>query len=198
MFHYNLLDNVWGWETQVNRPNIDITQISYNVFKERIEFKLEIAGEFQSNENIEYGIIFISTDASYNISWSAGNGSGLAIVLNESSYVIDSQPNITVSENELVGSFNRIGDTAPVGFYGYAIEYTDTEEWWTDYVPDMYFPYINDLEQTGGDDDISDDDSIDDSGDTTQDQSDNTSGFELFIFIISIMMCFVLIRRKRN
>ena len=96
VFHYNLLDNVWGWETQVNRPNIDITQISYNVFKERIEFKLEIAGEFQSNENIEYGIIFISTDASYNISWSAGNGSGLAIVLNESSYVIDNQPNITV------------------------------------------------------------------------------------------------------
>ena len=178
----------WSWSGNVgDKPNIDITEVSYSVNENKVTIMLEVKGTIQSSEKIFYYVFYNSTDTNYTLVWSNGHGYGWAV--KESSY--EQGNNITVSEGKISGEFTSQGDTSNVDLWGYAVEYTASEnqttnEWWGDWAPNEKFTYDTGIP---GDDETP--------GNDSSPPEKKTPGFEIVPVIAAVAIACILLRRRR-
>lgn len=151
----------WTWNSNLgtyswahsasNRPNIDITELSYSVRGQQVILTLKVAGTIGGDKTL-YAAFYNTTDATYYMTYANGTGSCIGISGNYTGF---STGNATASGNTITGTVNLVGTGDKSDFYGYAYEYTtfgDTSgEWWGDWAPQSGSPWYGMDTDDGGD-----------------------------------------------
>lgn len=202
VWHWANTGTAWSWGGNVgNKPNVDITEISYAVNDNKITLSLKVSGTIQTSDKVVYWVWYNSTDATYWLSYSNGTGNGFGMKkgeMNLTSYenFTTSTENITISGNTLSVVLNVLGDTSEVELWGWAAEYTNylsqtTNEWWGDWAPNSKLPFTP---GTGGNTDGNNTDGNTNDGNTT---GTKTPGFEVIPVIAAVGIAAILLRRRR-
>jgi len=187
IWHWAQSGTAWSWGGNVgNKPNIDITEVSYSANENKLTLTLEVKGTIQSSEKIFYYAYYNSTDTKYTLIWSNASGYGWAI--KEGSF--GQGQNLTVSEDKISVEFNVLGDTSKVDLWAYAVEYTTlgsqtTNEWWGDWAPNEKFTYDT---GTPGD-------NVNPGNDSSPPEK-KTPGFEVVAVIAAVAIALILVRRR--
>ena len=197
VYHWSQTGTAWSWSANIaNKPDIDITKISYTVDAGKITLKMEVAGSIQTSDKIGYYVWFNTTDAVYMLSYMNDTGTGFGWGTSGMNFT---QGNVTVSGNTLSAVLDALGDTTDVELWGWAAEYTvfgdTTAEWWGDWAPNSKFTGTDDTSGDTGDhtgDDTGGDENA--SGDTSQ---PSTPGFELIAVIAAVAVALILLKRRR-
>ena len=200
--HWEYTANNWGWSYDVgNKPNIDITELSYSVGVGKLTVTMKVDGAIQTSGNFLYMIMMNTSDATYWMSWSEGEGGGFASSVGEGEMKYDFNPEVDSSGGTLSFVFNETGsDYLSVEFWGYAAEYAEmgdvTSEWWGDWAPGEYSPFY------GGDDDDDsdsggDDDGDGDGGNDGSSGSSGTPGFEAIALLAAVVIALIILRRRK-
>ena len=214
IFHYSNVEGVVTVNPNDNKPNIDIDTISYAVNGDQLELTMTLVegGTFQDTGDYYYWVSYNSTDTFYYIYYGQSIDPFGAAMRTDDTLMFDYDPEITVSGNTLTGTFNVLGDTTNQKLWGYAHEYTvygdTTAEWWGDYAPGSYYPYLGLISDDTPDDDTPDgdpnnnDDTIgtddtDTGGNGGDNKKDDSPGFELLALIAAIGIALIILRRKK-
>jgi hypothetical protein len=194
VWHWANAGTTWSWVGNVgNKPNIDITEVSYKVNQDKITLSLKVSGAIQTSDKIFYWIFYNSTDTQYWLSYTNGSGSGFGIKGTDYMNITQTE-NVTISGGTLSVVLDVLGDTSKVELWGYAAEYTtigsETAEWWGDWAPNTKLPFTpgtggNTDNTTGGDNT---------SGNNT---GTKTPGFEVLPLIAAVGIAAILLRRRR-
>lgn len=176
----------YTWEKSVeNKPNIDITEISYEIDGNTLTLTLTVVGEIEDSENVGYWAYYNTTDATYYFAYT--NGVGYCMGMSSNSFV---QGEVTKSGNKITATVELIGSKEKVEAWGWAAQYTnmgDTKnEWWGDWVPQETPPGYEPTEENGEDT----------KDNQTEGGGKDTPGFELIAFSAAIAVAFAL--RKRH
>jgi hypothetical protein len=188
VWHWTQSGTAWSWSGNVgDKPNIDITEVSYTVNENKLTLTLEVKGTIQNSEKISYFVFYNSTDTQYFLSYTNGSGGGWGMKTGN----FTSGQNITVSEGKISVELNVLGDTSKVDLWGYAVEYTTlgsqtTNEWWGDWAPNQKFTY-----DTGTPGDIVT------PGNDSSPPEKKTPGFEVVPVIAAVAIALMLLRRRR-
>lgn len=194
--HWDLSEATWGWDYNIgNKPNIDITELSYSVSGGKLTFTIKVDGTIQTSGNSLYYIMMNTSDANYLATWSEGEGGGLATSLGDGEMKYDFDPEVEVSGGTLSFVFNETGsDYSSVEFWGYAAEYAEmgdtTAEWWGDWAPAEQSPFYG--KESGDDDDTAGDDD----GNGAPPKS-GTPGFEAVTVIAALGVAFIILKRRK-
>jgi hypothetical protein len=198
IWHWAQTGTSWSWQGNVgNKPNIDITEVSYTVNEDKITLSLKVSGTIQTSDKVGYYLWYNSTDSQYTLIYS--NGTGVAYGINGGDFMNSSYAqNVTVLGNTLSAVLNVVGDTSKVELWGYAVEYTTTamdqySEWWGDWAPNEKFTYDT---GTGGSSSSGGTNGTTPDNNGSSPQS-NTPGFEIILVIAAIAIALVLIRKRR-
>jgi hypothetical protein len=197
IWHWAQTGTSWSWQGNVgNKPNIDITEVSYTVNEDKITLSLKVSGTIQTSDKVGYYLWYNSTDSQYTLIYS--NGTGVAYGINGGDFMNSSYAqNVTVLGNTLSAVLNVVGDTSKVELWGYAVEYTNigdqTAEWWGDWAPNEKFTYDTGTGDSG---------STGDTNSTTPNNNgsapkSNTPGFEIILLTAAIAITLILIRKRR-
>ncbi len=199
IWHWTNTGTTWSWVGNIgNKPNIDIKEISYEVNGDKITLKMEVEGNIQTSDKVIYWVWFNSTDSSYWLSFTNGNGTGFG--MKKTGMNFTSSQNVIISEDTMSVVLDALGDTSNVDLWGYAAEYTTvgdtTSEWWGDWVPNDKFGY-----DTGDDGTVDTNgtvDGTDDGSDTGgSDSGTSTPGFELIFAVAAVAVALILLRKRR-
>lgn len=216
VYHWDYTGSAWGWDTNIgNKPNIDITELTYVVNGGQVTLSLKVAGTIENSEDISYTIWLNTTDSYYTAGWTNGEGYGMGMSTEEGSLDFDVEPEISTSGNTFVVTFDAVGTfTGIEEFWGFSQEFYDlsdelTGEYWADWAPESYSWYDeDDSDDTSvddnGDDDTGDDDTgSTDSGDTgNADENTNvpppsgTPGFEILALIAAFAAILLIIKKR--
>ncbi len=181
-----------------NRPNVDITQLSFNVKRNSITLSLTVAGGIQISEDVMYTAYINSTDTQY------------MMILNNNDYIMGVSVNrsfgireyanesVAVSGDTLSAVFNLRGNTSMVTTFGLAQERAlnqsvPTGDLWIDnakyaYTPNSTDTDVNTTNNTGGNNT---------DGNTGTLPGRKTPGFELIPVIVAVTIAAILFRRRR-
>jgi len=190
VLHWRHTGSLWGWQAGIaDKQDIDITGISHSISNNQVVLTLTVDGTIQSSETIAYWLYFNTTDSMYWMSWSNGEGAGMATMLAGGSGSFDMDPEITASGNTLTGVFDMIGNTTTQDAWAQAYEVTEVgnqfqAEWWGDWAPNSKF--------TG---------EVDSGEDTTPDgggSNTGTPGFELVLVISALVIAILYTQRKKR
>ncbi len=195
IWHWAQTGTSWSWQGNVgNKPNIDITEVSYTVNEDKITLSLKVSGTIQTSDKIVYWVYYNSTDTQYWISYTNGTGGGFGM----KGMNITSADNVTISGDTLSVVLDVLGDTSMIELWGYAVEYTTTamdqySEWWGDWAPNEKFTYDTGTGDSG---------STGDTNSTTPNNNgsapkSNTPGFEIILLTAAIAITLILIRKRR-
>jgi len=198
VFHWNYYDTGWAWDYNVgDKPNIDISEISYSVDGNELTLTLKVDGEIASSDKIGYWAYYNSTDTAYWMSWMNGEGMGMAITIGDAGGAMDLDPVITASGDTITGVFDVIGSTDNVGLWGWAAEYTEsgdqtTAEWWADWAPHTYAPwYTPDGGNGGGTNGGTNNTGTNGTG------TGGTPGFEILTLLAAVAVAFIFFKRRK-
>ena len=199
VYHWSQTGTAWSWSANIaNKPDIDITEISYTVHDNKITLKLEVSGQIQTSDNFAYWVYYNTTDSMYWLTYVNGTGFGMGMNLLQFMNTTSSE-NVTISGNSISVDLDVVGDTTDVELWGWAAEYTGdsqiTSEWWGDWAPNSKFTGTDDTSGDTGDhtgDDTGGDENA--SGDTSQ---PSTPGFELIAVIAAVAVALILLKRRR-
>jgi len=194
-------DDVWHWtwntglgkfswaKSTTSKPNIDITELSYTVEGGQAILKMKVKGEIENSEKVAYIVYYNTTDTNYWMSYS--NGTGFCMATSGTSMAWG---NVTVSGDTITATVNLVSTGTESEFWGYAAEYTkigDTSaEWWGDWAPQEESPWY---EGDGGDGGDGGEDGENGDGDG----GGGIPGFEGAVLCISIVIAFVILRRRK-
>lgn len=195
VWHYTNTGTAWSWLGNVgNKPNIDITEISYTVNENKITLTLRVAGAIQTSDKVVYWVYYNSTDTMYWLSYTDGEGGGFGM----HGMNFTSQENVTVAGNTLSVELDALGDTSKVELWGYAAEYTttaadETSEWWGDWAPNEKFPHYGTTDETD------DTDGTDDTDETSDEDGEGSEapGFELVVVLAAVSVAMIFLRKRR-
>lgn len=154
VFHWRWSENLgrYSWAHAVtDKPNVDITELSYDVSGETLTLSMTVQGTIEDDDGVWYWAYYNTSDATYTMYYV--NGSGTAFGQGGSSYTTG---NVTVSSSSISASIDLLGSDTRVEFYGWAASgYTgeDDAEYWQDWAPNDYGPDVDDDNGGGGDDD---------------------------------------------
>ena len=205
--HWEYTTGQWGWNYNIgNKPNIDITEISYFVSGDQLTLTLKVDGTIQSSELNWYWAFLNTSDANYWMSWMEGEGGGMAMNIEEGSMQWDLEPEIAVSGNTLSCTFDVVGsDYSNAELWGYSTEYVEagdtTSEWWGDWAPETHSPFWGE----GGDDDDGGDGDDNDGGDGDDNDggssgssgSSGTPGLEAIAVLAAVGISLIILRRRK-
>ncbi|MBE3120869.1 MAG: hypothetical protein IMZ43_02490 [Thermoplasmata archaeon] len=191
VYHWTNTGTAWSWRANIgDKPNVDITEVSYSIDGNKLTLKLEVAGTIQTSEYYWYNVYFNSSDTIYYWMWS--NGSGLGAATNQGQQAFDFVQNFTVSGNSISAEFNVIGNTSTgVELWGQAHQYTtaganqQTTEWWGDWAPNTHFTGQVTGDDTGNDDNTGDK------------PKPSTPGFEAIAVIAAVGLALILLKRRK-
>ncbi|HUS99382.1 MAG TPA: Heimdall-CTERM domain-containing surface protein [Candidatus Thermoplasmatota archaeon] len=196
VWHWAETGTAWSWSGNVgDKPNIDITEVSYTVNNDKITLSLTVRGAIQSSDKVGYYLWYNSTDTYYFLSYMNGTGAGFGM---KGSMNFTSSQNVTIMDNKLSVELDVLGDTSKVELWGYAVEYTNTigdqtSEWWGDWAPNEKFAYDT---GTGGSSNPGGTNGTTPDNNGSSPQS-NTPGFEIILVTAAIAIALVLIRKRR-
>lgn len=182
----------WSWNGNIgDKPNIDITDLSSSATGDKVTLMIKVDGTIQASETIFYYVYYNSTDTTYALVWSNGNGYGWAVKGDSHEKAED----ITVSEDKISAKFTILGDTSTVDLWGYAVEYTvlddqTTHDWWGDWAPNTKF--TGSMTPNDGNNSTNDT-----NGDNGTNQKPSTPGFGALAVIAAVGIIMILIRRNR-
>lgn len=200
IWHWRLSDNQWLWgQYTEDKPNIDITDVSYSKDGLIVTLSLTVAGTIQSSEGYYYSIYLGNpNETNYWVTYISGMGFwGAAGVEGVSGGILEDP--VSEDGKTLTATFDLVEDET-FEAYGNAIEYSQigdiqTSEWWQDWYPNSYFQGGN-----GGDGTDDDDDTGDDDDDTSGDNGDTGGGipgFEVIALLVALGIALVILRRKK-
>jgi hypothetical protein len=194
-----------------NKPNLDITYLSYVVNGNSITINLTVLGLIQFSEDVEYSAYVNSTDTEYIMI--LNNQHRIGASMNRISGVREySNGSITVSGDTLSGIFTLGSNSLMITIYGYAREGILTQNGPTGdlWVDNAKYTYLSNSTNTDGN--ITNNtgkNNINNSGantnDTTGNNTDNnttspgekTPGFELLLVIAAVTITAIFLRRQR-
>ncbi|MDG6219311.1 MAG: hypothetical protein QCI00_07710 [Candidatus Thermoplasmatota archaeon] len=212
VMHWRHTDTTWGWETDIgNKPNIDVTEISYEVSGNQFILSFKVDGTIIDSDLVAYWAYLNTSDSNYFFNWVNGEGIGWGVNTEEGSFQMDYEPDIVASGNTITATFDLVGTfTSGVDLWGWAVEYTTygntMDDWWADWAPNEESPYY---EQYRGEDDPEDpvddpEDPVDDPEDPVDDPDQSrpappngTPGFELFALITAFAAVVLIIKKRK-
>ena len=204
VYHYAWSETRFTWQVSVtDKPNIDITELSYSVEGTKLVLSLTVDGTIQSSENIVYWVFYNSSDSTYYMTWSDGTGTGIAMSLDTTIGSFD-YGEVTAEGGTLSAEFDLIGGTDESELWGWAAEYSSEEasqEWWGDWAPASYAPF-DEGDITGNENEDETGDGSEDDQDTSGDDNSNTGttgtpGFEVITVVMGVLFVIYLIRRRK-
>jgi len=188
IWHWTQTGTTWSWVGNVgNKPNIDITEVSYSVNDNKITISLQVSGDIQTSDKVVYWVFYNSTDTQYWLSYTNDSGNGFGM----KGMNFTSEQNVTISDGKLSVVLDALGDTSKVDLWGYAWEYTttlgsQTGEWWGDWAPNEKFTHDT---GTPGDSETP--------GNDSSPPEKKTPGFEVVAVIAAVAIALILIRRHQ-
>ena len=142
-WYWNADSGTFGWQVSTDeKPNIDITELSYTIGGETATFVMKVAGNIEDTQYISYWTTYTSDEVTYFYTYT--NGEVLGMASNSETTLFDTEAEVTVSVDTLTIEFDSVGEgITNLEFHGYAHIWTETggesgESWW-DYAPDTYF-----------------------------------------------------------
>jgi len=189
-------DGIPSYIQDVNdKPNIDITEISYEISGGKITLSLQVVGVIEDAVEQAYWVQLISEEARYFLSYSNGDGIGSG-----ESYVTDdvSFENVTVSENTISCNFDWYGDedypTGQLDFSGQAgfdiLEGNDVVAVYLDTV--IHYEGEDDEQEY---DEEGEEDELDE--DSNGGNQGGTPGFEIIVLCIALGIALTIWRRRK-
>jgi len=171
----------YSWsEATSDKPNVDITQISADVSNGQLTITIKVKGSIEDDEDVWYWAWYNTTEATYYLSYSNGEGSLFGI---GSNYTQFKQANVTVSGDTITGTVDLVGSGTKVKFWAWAATgYNmggDSGEYWQDWAPNDYAPEL-------------------DNGDGDDNGDDSTPGFGVLLAMGALVAGAVLLTRKRR
>ncbi len=215
IYHWKQTGTNWGWETDIGgKPNIDITEITYQNTGDEVTLSLKVSGTITNSNLVSYWAYYNTSDSNYYLAWNDGTGMGWGLNADTSSGQFDYSPDVTASGNTITAVYDVVGSsTSGVEVWGWAAEYTTygdiSNEWWGDWVPNQQSPYYTEVtneDDSSGDDDLFDDaandgsnndDSTDDTNTGNGNNTPGTPGFELITLIAAIGIAFIIYRSRK-
>ncbi len=201
VYHHNWSENAWSWvSSSVNKPEIDITELTYEVSGNTLTVTMKTVDDIQDSPKYVYSIVYNATDGIYTFSYV--NGEGFAIAMGETGFQMGQ---LTVNGNTMTGTIELINDSTFIGIIGIAAEYledydqiTDPEviEYYADYAPTDLAPwYTPDNEDNQGDD-TSNGGTQDTTGST--DDNKGSPGFELIALFTGFAILIFIFRKRKK
>jgi len=182
VFHWKWSDNLgtYSWAHAVtDKPNIDITELSYDVSGDMLTLTMTVQGDIEDSEDVWYWASFNTSDATYYMNYV--NGSGTCMGTGASNF---SFGNVSAAGDTVTGTIDLLGTDETVSFWGWAAsgysQATNTE-YWQDWAPQEYAPDIDDGNGGNGDDD-----------------GDGTPGFTVLLALGAVGAVLVVLRRRRR
>lgn len=213
VWHYTYSGTSWTWERYTGeKPNIDITDISYTTSGGKTTVTLTVAGNIVDSPNIYYYIYLVSDS----LSSFAYYSNGIEYMLDPVS--VGTNTGSKAGSNSWSVTFNVDASSGSYSVYGYALEYSDINqatngEYWGDWAPDNYFPAYDQYygnttgntgnEGTGGNETGENTTGGETGGGSTSDETGGatpkggTPGFELIFAVFAIAMALIFLKRKR-
>lgn len=196
-WYYTGTTGSWGGNV-ANKPNIDITEVFYTVNNNKITLSLKVVGTIQTSDKLVYWVYYNTTDATYWMSYTNGNGTGFG--MKKTGMNFTSTENLTVSGNTLSVTLDALGDTSHVELWGWAAEYTTlgdvAAEWWGDWAPNSKLPFTP--PDTGGNTNGNNTgNNINDDNNNGNNTGKKTPGFEVIPVIAAVAIAAILLRRRR-
>ncbi|HEC89847.1 MAG TPA: hypothetical protein ENI44_04625, partial [Thermoplasmatales archaeon] len=154
--HWRVTATSWGWEYNIgNKPEIDITELSYTLNGDKLTINLKVSGTIQNSELVGYWAYLNTSDANYWMYWSNGSGYGFAMSGNGYSGQFNQTSDIQATGDTISCTFTVVGtDYSNIDLWGYAAEYIspgDTfSEWWGDWIPNEHSPWWGEQNAGGG------------------------------------------------
>lgn len=171
-----------------DKPNLDITEISYEISGGKITIALKVVGIIEDDDNLAYWLQFISEEARYHFSYTNGEGVGTG-----ESYVTDdvSLENVTASDDTISCTFDWYGDddypTGQLEFDGQAM----IDIWEGNDVVAFYSDTVFISEGMDEDEEDEEDEESDD-GD-----GGGTPGFETIVLLVALGIALIVLRRRK-
>jgi len=212
IWHYKQSETEWTWERFTGeKPNIDITDISYTTTDSQLTITMTVAGTIEDKPGLAYYVYIVrNTTGVGNLAYYTN---GLYYVWGDTMESAHSETVSHAGSDTITFTMNYSDPSGIVGVWGYAYEVADVNtgtsgEYWGDWAPDTYFPaydqYYGDTGDQGADDnetggdtgDQTDSDTTDETGGTSGNSKDGTPGFEL-LFVFLALITLIFIKRKR-
>ena len=201
VYHQIVTENNLTWELYSGeKPNIDITDISYSISGSEATVTMTVAGTIQDAETIGYYVHLAKDDTSfYQIYYFNGVGIFSGSGDYSGTWQLLESPPISSDGKSLTYTF-EIDTSDPSAEYtpwGWSVELANVEnqggEAWLDYAPGTYAPWY-----TSGDGDVDGGENGD--GDTSTDGDDGTSGgtpgFEIFALLAAVAIVFIVLKKR--
>ncbi|UCD13021.1 MAG: hypothetical protein JSW60_05510 [Thermoplasmatales archaeon] len=166
-----------------DKPNLDITEISYEISGGKITTKLQVAGVIEDSEVLTYSLQFLSDEGRYEFSYSNGEGIG-------ESYVAGglNLENPIISDGIIRCTFDWHGEgDYPTGthLFGGQVQFhiwegNEKVGYWVDtsHIPDeMYEDLKEDQEPDNGD--------------------GEAPGFETIVVLVALGIALIILRRRK-
>jgi len=179
-----------------DKPNLDITEISYQISGVKITITLKVLGTIEDDEDIVYHLQFISEEARY--FFLCGNGE---YVGSGESYITDdySTENPTVSDDTISCTFDWYGEnenpTGQIDFQGSAVlsileEYDEVAYFVNSVISSEW--YGDEYDEEDGEEDETDDGAESGNG-----EEGGTPGF-MFLTVLAALSIVLILFRKRK
>jgi len=206
VYHHTWTNNVESYVVSTSdKPNIDITELTYTVEGSTLTVNMKVDGAFQTSNLYVYSIVYNSSDGIYSFTYALGIAT--AIGMTDGGIV---QGTASVNGDTFTGTI-EIDETGTmssiVGIaYEYLVDYTTvidptTYDFYLDYVPGTLAPWYTGDDDTGdddtGDDDTGDDDTGDDDTETDDGDDNGTPGFELLAVIAALAIALIILKRRK-
>jgi hypothetical protein len=151
VFHWQWSDNLgrYSWAHAVSdKPNIDITEMSYDVSGNTLTLTMSVSGDIEDAEDVWYWAYYNTTEATYYMNYVNGSGTCMGTGANNFSF-----GNVSAAGDMITGTVDLLGTDTTASFWGWAASgYTQATsgEYWQDWAPQEYAP---DLDGGNGGDD---------------------------------------------
>ena len=140
------INDVYYWNENTyypnitDKPNIDITEISFEEIGQKVYLKISVLGNIESSEYVYYMIWCNSTDVHYFFTYYDNIASGFSI--NSITGEIDINFEYSINGNTITAILNKIGESDIIELYSYSYILYDVylNEWWFDFCPNNGIP----------------------------------------------------------
>jgi len=207
VFHWKGVDwRNWGWNVQ-DRPNIDITDVSYTA-GDRLTISLTVQGSVNSEKSY-YHVWYNSSDAWYHLHYSPDDETepiAVALPIDFYSWDMEDMMNYTepewessiIDDNTITVTIDWVTEDHTMnGFHGWAQQWENEEEKmieaWFDFAPNNYAwygeydDYYSDETNNNGENG---------NGGSTTDEN-GSPGFEVVALIAGIALLIFVFRKKK-
>ncbi|MFO8133875.1 MAG: hypothetical protein R6U10_08110 [Thermoplasmatota archaeon] len=194
VWHFQETNGGWSWDKYSGeKPNIDITDVSYSIDGTQATVTMEVRGEIETSADITYMVHLESDDGEYIAYYNDGE----AMIYGEGEFSGFYEPiDDPVSGDTFTATFEVENPDASYELWGAAAESpAEGSEEWGDYAPSEYAPWDSGDDDT--DDGDTDDGAADGGDDGTGNGGDGTPGFEVpFVLLAMLVAGILLVKRK--